>query len=221
MSDDNPPESRKAAKRAVLERQRAWLQQIVKSTGEKASTIAGQSGVSDTTLTRLLNNPDYRHTLTQVTIDRIKKRYGVPGPEEYASQGRPSMPGFGEAERFDARRETPALAHIVEALVGGRNAHDVWRLKTEALTQSGYLAGDLVVVDLNLVPAAQDVVCAQVYDWTRGVAETVFRVYDPPFLVGAALDRTAYKPLLVDQDRVIVKGVVVESFRPHRLSAVR
>jgi hypothetical protein len=215
------PASRSAAKREVQERQREWLREIVRATGQKASQIAVKANVSDTTLTRLLNNPTYRHTLTQITIDRIKRTYGVPGPEEYAVQGRQGMPGFGEAERVVAQHEPQALAHVIDTLVGGRNARDVWRLKTEALTQAGYLAGDIVIVDLNAQAAPQDVVCAQVYNWNQGVAETVFRVYDPPFLVAAALDRTAYKPLLVDNDRVIIKGVVIESFRPHRLSATR
>lgn len=212
---------RTAAKQEVQARQRAWLQEVVKATALKPSQIAGVAGVSDTTLTRLLNNPDYRHTLTQITIDRIKTAFKVPGPEEYASQGRPGMVGFGEAERFDVTREPEGVGRVVVALIDGRNAVDPWRLKTSALELVGYLPGDLVLVDLNAVPKPQDAVCAQVYDWAHGGAETVFRVYDPPFLVAAASDRTGYKPILVDNDRVVVKGVVVESVRPHRLSATK
>lgn len=212
---------RSQAKVELQTRQRAWLQEVVKSTGLKPSQIAGVAGVSDTTLTRLLNNPGYRHTLTQLTIDRIKLSFKVPGPEEYATQGRLGMIGFGDAERFDARHEPEGLARVLAAMLADRTAVDPWRLKTNALELVGYLPGDLVLVDLNAVPKPQDVVCAQVIDWTRGGAETVFRVYDPPFLVAAATDRTGYKPLLVDNDRVIVKGVVVESVRPHRLSATK
>lgn len=212
---------RTEAKQEVQARQRAWLQEVVKATKLRPSQIASQAGVSDTTLTRLLNNPDYRHTLTQITIDRIKDSFKVPGPEEYASQGRLGMVGFGEGERFDIKHEPAALTGVVAALIAKRNAVDPWRLKTSALELVGYLPGDIVLVDLNAEPKPQDAVCAQVYDWTRGGAETVFRIYDPPFLVAAAADRTGYKPLLVDNDRVVVKGVIVESVRPHRLSATK
>lgn len=79
----------------------------------------------------------------------------------------------------------------------------------------------MVVVDVTATPAPQDAVCAQVHDFKGGGHETVWRVFMPPYLVGASHDRTAYKPLLVDNDRVIVRGVIVESLRPHRLSATR
>jgi hypothetical protein len=215
------PSTRSQAKRELQERQRVWLQEVIKATGKKPSQIAGVAGVSDTTLTRLLNKADYVGTLSQLTIDRIKEAFKVPGPEEYATTRRGALIGLAEAERFDFRHEPKNLARLVETMVGDRQAADPWRLKTSALEMVGYLAGDLVIVDLNAHPSPQDVVCAQVYDWQRGAAETVFRVFDPPFLVGASNDRTAYKPLLVDNERVVIKGVVVESFRPHRLSATR
>ena len=216
-----PPTSRSQAKRELQARQKQWLSEIVKLTGDPPSTIAGNSGVSDTTLTRLLNNPEYQGTLTQVTIDRIKATYKVPGPEEYRQGRSAGMFGFGEAERFDAGQEPTGLSAIMTALIGARVAADPWRLKTDALSEAGYLPGDLVIVDLNAEAQPQDVVCAQVYDWKGGRAETVFRVFDPPFLVAAARERTAYKPLLLDNERVVIKGVVVESYRPHRLSATR
>lgn len=215
------PVSRSQAKKELQERQRAWLREVVNFTGLKASQIADGSGVSDTTLTRLLNNPEYTGTLSQVTIDRIKETYKVPGPEDFVGGRRLSLFGFAEAQRFDASEEPTALAKIITQLIGERPAAAAWRLKTNALEEGGYLAGDIVIVDMNLAPEPQDAVCAQVYDWKGGSAETVFRIYTPPFLVAAAQDRTAYKPLLVDNDRVVIKGVVVESFRPHRLSATR
>lgn len=212
---------RSQLKKELQARQRAWLQEVVRITGLSLTQIARKSDVSDTTLTRLVNRPNYDGTLTQLVIDRIKETFKVPGPEEYASARRPLLGGFGEAERFDMQAEPPALAKVIAALLGGRAAVDAWRLKTAALEEVGYLPGDIVLVDLNAQPMPQDAVCAQVYDWTRGGAETVWRVFDPPFLVAAARERTAYKPLLVDNERAIIKGVIVESLRPHRLSATR
>lgn len=215
------PSAKSELKRDLQARQRAWLQEIVKATGKSVSVIAVASGVSDTTLTRLANNPDYEGTLSQLTIDRIKSTFNVPGPEDHAGGRRAAVLGFAEAERIDVAAEPAGIARVLKDLLAAKPALAPWRLKTNALEGAGYLPGDVVLVDLSETPAPQDVVCAQVYDWQRGGAETVFRVFMPPYLVGAAHDRTAYKPLLVDGDRVIVKGVVVESFRPHRLSATR
>lgn len=215
-------ENRSETKRALIARQREWLNEVVKAVGTSPSRMAKDAGVSDTTITRLLNNPDYDRALSPVVIERIKEAHKVPGPEEYASvRGTRAWIGLSEAERFDQSAEPERLATIVAAMLGNRNTIDPWRLKTDALVEAGYLAGDIAFVDLNASPEPQDVVCAQIYDWQRGRAETVFRVYDPPYLVAAAHDRTAYKPLLVDSDRVVIKGVVVESWRPHRLSEIR
>lgn len=212
--------SRSDAKRELQARQRDWLQEVITATQLRPSQIATQAGVSDTTLTRLLNNPDHTGVLTQITIDRIKGTFKVPGPEEYSGL-RGTMLGFAEAERYEAKHAAPDLARVVEMLVGGRNGVDAWRLKTDALALVGYLPDDLLLVDLHAEPKPQDAVLAQVYDWKGGSTQSVFRIFDPPFLVAASHDRTAFKPLLADNDRVIIRGVVIESFRARRLSASR
>lgn len=208
-------------KRALQERQREWLAEILRATKLKPSQLAVEAGVSDTTLTRLLNNPEYTHTLSQLTIDRITSKFKLPGPEEFKTGGRGALLGFAEAERFVAENDSTGAGQIVTAMLQGRVGVDPWRLRTLSLEAAGYLPGDIVFVDLNAEPRAHDAVCAQVYDWARGAAETVFRIYNPPFLIGASRDQLAYKPLLVDNERVVLKGVVVQSFRPERLSAPR
>lgn len=213
-------ETRLATKKAIQAQQREWLKEIVKVTGNSLSTIAAKANVSDTTLSRLVNSASYDGVLSAVTITRITEAYQLPGPEEYAGR-RPMMGGFSEAERFDAASDPAGIATIVQAMLGNRPSSDAWLLKTEALEEVGYLPGDVVIVDTKGTPAAQDAVCAQVYDFQRGAAQTVWRVYDPPFLVAASRDRTAHKPLLVDGDRVRIMGVVEKMVRPHRLSATR
>lgn len=216
--------NRSATKRDVQARQRAWLLEILEKTKLKPTQLAVGASVSSTTLTRMLNNKDYSGTLAPETIERIKDTYKVPGPEEYASSGRSMLIGLSEAARFDPRKEMGELAGIVMAILRGRSHVDAWRLKTMALEGVGYLPGDIVFVrmlEAGEHAKPQDAVCAQVVDYQHGAAETVWRVYDPPFLVGAAHDRTAYKPILVDGDRVKIAGVIEESFRPHSLSATR
>lgn len=216
--------NRSDTKKSIQARQRAWLSEVISAVKLKPSQFAIGAGVSDTTITRLLNNEKYSGTLGPETIERIKSTYKVPGPEEYASARRSPLIGLSEAERFAPRDENGELADIVAAIVNGRAHIEAWRLKTMALENVGYLPGDIVFVE-NLPdhhqPRPQDAVCAQVVDYAHGAAETVWRVFDPPFLVGAGHDRTAYKPILVDGERVKVVGVIRESFRPHRLSATR
>jgi hypothetical protein len=216
--------NRSDTKKDIQARQRAWLLEVCTATKLKPSQIAGGAGVSDSTLTRLAYSEDYTGTLSPETIERIKETYKVPGPEEYANSRRSSLIGLSEAARFDVRKEKGDLAQVVEAIVRGRLDVEPWRLKTMALESAGYLPGDVVFVRMLATgehPRPQDAVCAQVYDRQHGAAETIWRVYDPPYLVGAGHDRTAYKPMLVDNDRVTIVGVIAESFRPHALSATR
>jgi hypothetical protein len=218
------PVNRTDTKKNIQQRQRNWLREVLDKVKLKPSPFAISAGVSDTTITRLLNDAKYMGTLAPETIERIKDTYKVPGPEEYASSRRSTLIGMSEASRFDARKERGDLGAIVEAILRGRPHVDAWRLKTQALESAGYLPGDVVFVEqlsADQQARPQDAVCAQVVDYQHGAAETVWRVYDPPFLVAAAHERTAYKPILVDNDRVKIAGVIRESFRPHSLSATR
>lgn len=217
---------RSETKRDIQERQRAWLREVLETKRLKPSQLAIGAGVSDTTISRLLNSETYTGTLAQETIERIKDTYKVPGPEEYAGgRGRATaLLGLSEASRFDPRKEKADLARVIEAIMHGRANVEPWRLKTMALDSVGYLPGDIVIVEAlpeGRLPKPQDAVCAQVVDYQHGAAETVWRVYDPPFLVGASTERTAFKPLLVDGDRVKIAGVIREVYRPHSLSATR
>lgn len=215
--------NRTETKRNVQARQRAWLREVLEKTRLKPSQLALGANVSDTTLTRMLNNESYTGTLSPETILRIKSTYNVPGPDEYSARRSPLI-GLSEAARLDFRKEKGPLAAVIQAIVADRENIEPWRLKTMALESVGYLPGDIVFVRMlaeDEQPRPQDAVCAQVVDYQHGSAETVWRVYDPPFLVGAANDRTAYKPLLVDGDRVKIAGIIRESYRPHSLSAMR
>lgn len=213
-----PSTSRSEKRKAIQQRQREWLQEIVKATGLKLAQVAESASVSDTTLSRLMNNPDYTGTLSQITIERISEALRVPGPDEYGAR-RPVFGSFLEAERFSLD-EGPHAA-LVRGMIAGRNSIEAWTLKTDALEAIGYLPGDILLVDIKSDAKPHDVVCAQVYDWKGGRQETVWRMWDPPFLVAVARDRTGFKPLLVDNDRVRVKGVIVGMLRPHPLSATR
>jgi len=199
------------------EQVRAWLEDVLRQTGETPSALARRAGLATTTLTRFLTEEGEQRMLGLRSIAKIAHAanvapLGVPGVKSTAGP----VPGFAEQEAapYRLKPEQPsALDQAVTALIGGRSAADPWVLKSRALELAGYLPGDILILDLNAVPERQKVVCAQVYRWEERRAETVFRIYEPPYLVAASNDPAFRKPLLVDNDRVIIKGVVTHSLR--------
>jgi hypothetical protein len=194
---------------------REYVRRVVAHSGKPPTRIAMDLGIAPSTLTRLLNAPEgSTATLHALTLRKLQDYSGIPPPfggDPSASQG---YRGFGEdAVPFDAKGADPAVSAALKALIGGRKAADPWTIRTRALERIGYLPGDIVIVDLGRRPEAGDAVCAQVYDWRRADAETVMRLYEPPYLVAASLDEGLRRPLVVDNERVVIKGVVL----PHRL----
>jgi hypothetical protein len=194
---------------------RDYLQRVIEHTGKPPTRIAKEIGVAASTLTRLLNaSQGSTATLHARTITKLQEYSRIPlhfGGDTPALQGPRGL--AEDAVPFDAESADPAVSAAIKALIGGRQAADPWTIRTRALERKGYLPGDIVIVDLGRRPEAGDAVCAQVYDWRRGAAETVMRVYEPPFLVAASLDEQLRKPLVVDDEQVIIKGVLLA----HRL----
>jgi hypothetical protein len=191
---------------------RDYLRRVIAHTRKPPTRIAKEVGVAASTLTRLLNE-NSTATLHARTISRLQEYSGIS-----FFGGDPSAPltfrGLAEdAVPFDAKGADPEVVAAIKALIGGRKAADPWTMKSRALEQRGFLVGDIVIVDLGRRPEAGDMVCAQVYDWRRAAAETVMRLYEPPYLVAASLDEGLRRPLVVDNEQVIIKGVLL----PHRL----
>jgi len=191
---------------------REYLRRVIQHTGKPPTRIAKEIGVAASTLTRLLKE-NSTATLHARTIRKLEEYSRIP----FSGGDAPGPPGIGglaeDAVPFDAKSADPAVSAAIKALIGGRQAADPWTIRTRALERIGYLPGDIVIVDLGRRPEAGDAVCAQVYDWRRGAAETVMRVYEPPYLIAASLDEQLRKPLVVDDEQVIIKGVLLA----HRL----
>lgn len=201
---------------------RDWLRNLPGITGETLTRIAHESDISASTLTRPLKEGEDGHsTLNVRTIAKVVARYGVEPPAGVAALPKGSRSGIGLAEEAAPYRGEPGdpVAAAVKALVGDSLTVTPWTLRTRALELAGYMPGDVVLVDLNGVPKPGDAVCAQVYDWARGRAETVMRVLERAtpvdLLVARSLDPELQTPLVVDGERVVVKGVLL----PHRLRA--
>lgn len=195
---------------------RAWLREVLARTGDTPTSLARKAGIAQSTLTRFLNEEEDGPMLTLRTVSKIAHVVGM-APEGFVTPPVDIVPsGLREGEAVPLDSLSSLDAHVQEsldALTRGRNAADVWRLTTSALAQIGYLPGDFIVVDLGIVAEAGDVVCAQHYAWPTASAETIFRIYEPPYLVAAGNDPALRRPLVVDGERVIIKGVVTELMR--------
>jgi DNA-binding phage protein len=194
---------------------RDYLRRVMAHTRKPPTRIAKEVGVAASTLTRLLKE-DSNATLHARTITRLQEYSGLS-----FFGGDPSAPaafrGLAEdAVPFDVKNADPAISAAIKALIGGRKAADPWTMRSRALERIGYLPGDIVIVDLGRTAEAGEAVCAQVYDWRRAAAETVMRLYEPPYLVAASLEEGLRRPLVVDNEQVIIKGVLL----PHRLRPV-
>jgi len=195
---------------------REFVRLVVARMAKPPTRIALELGIAPSTLTRLLNAPEgSTATLHARTVRKLEEYSNIRlgGGDSSASAFR----GFAEdAVPFDAKSADPAVSAALKALIGGRKAADPWTIRTRALERIGFLPGDIVIVDLGRRPEAGDAVCAQVYDWRHAAAETVMRLYEPPYLVAASLDEGLRRPLMVDGAQVVIKGVLL----PHRLRPV-
>ncbi|RAI22424.1 Peptidase S24-like [Rhodoblastus acidophilus] len=202
-----PPKS--DTKEAIREAQREWLLKVLAETKKTPSQLAKDSGVSDTTLTRFLNNPSYSGTLTPITVERISEHVGIPGPGYSTSKLQiAAWKPRDEAERVPWDNcKSPTLA----ALIGGRDAPEVWTIQTDHLALAGIRQGDMVVIDKDVQARDGDIVCAQIENGNG--PRTVFRMFQMPNLVGASFDPQAIRPEPVDGLRVRVIGVVTDLLR--------
>lgn len=185
--------------------QRAWLAQVIAETGIAPTTLATKAGLAPTTLTRFLNNPEHATALSARTIAAVENLTGV----RYGLSMRPRLAAELEAEAFE---DSGPFGKRVQSLLSGNNLV-AWTLKTRALETAGFMPGDVLIVDMGEPPVPGDAVCAQVWDAKSMRAETVFRLFEPPFLHAATFDRLQSAPILVDQN-VEIKGPVVVTVRP-------
>lgn len=191
--------------------QRSYISTVLQRTGWSQSELAARAGLDPSTLSRFLSGQREGHALRPSSIRKIETVSGLA-----MDGGTPTEPagGFAEAEAAPlAVAERSPLAAIIAALTDGRRNIDPWRLNSRALELSGYRPGDTLLVALGETPLAGDVVCAQIYDWPTGKAETVFRIFQPPYLVASTTDPALLRPHAVDGQQVQVKGVVIHSLR--------
>ena len=195
--------------------QREWLEGILAKTGWKATHLARKAELDPSTLTRFLNsNAGEGHVLTFRTVRKIEN--AVKATIRMGTHTQTSMTGFGEGEGQPFNQDTVNgnIANAVQALIGSRNTCDAWQITSNDLHSIGLLVDDIVIVDLQEQPINGDVVCAQVYDQPMSNARTVFRIWEPPFLVTNSNLPHLRRPIIVDNTNATLMGVVVGRVSP-------
>ncbi len=197
---------------ADRQQQLDYIKSVLTATGWTRTDLAQRAGLDPSTLSRFISGHREDHVLREITITRIAQASGVA-----IVGGSPVVEGFadGEAQLIDFT-ENSIAANLVAALKAGSFTIDAWCLNSRALENVGYRQGDTLLVRLGENPIPGDVVCAQIYDWGGGKAETVFRIYQPPALIAATNEPSLMRPYLLDSNAVSIKGVVVHSLRSRK-----
>lgn len=191
----------------------AWVDWMIARTGRTDAALAKDAGLNANYLYRKRSAGT---VLGATQIRMLAEHYGLPGPDTYLLPGSAGFSDEGAPYDAAAPGGDPVLKQMIEVALKGRPNATSWLLKTRAMEDAGYLSGDVVISDAALPPNAGDAVVAQVYDVRSGTAETIFRILEPPYLVAASSDPALRKPLLVDNERVIVMGTITQSFRARR-----
>ena len=87
---------------SIRELQRLWLQGIVEKHATTVTGVAKKAGLTPTTLTRLMNDPDHQHLLSTVSINKISRAFGEP------------VPNFGATPSIEAYKT--AVFNVVSVL---------------------------------------------------------------------------------------------------------
>lgn len=205
------PKNRSTVHSEEYARHFSWVDWLLQKTGRTDASLAKEAGLASNYLYRKRAEGT---VLGATQIRMLSEHYGLPGPDTYLLPGAAGL--SDEAEPFVAATGNPATRKLIEAAVDGRINATAWVLKTRALEDAGFLPGDIVISDRGELPQAGDAVVASVVDLRTGAAETVFRVLEAPYLVAASADPALRKPLLIDNERVIVLGTITHSIRTRR-----
>lgn len=189
--------------------QQAWLESLLKRHDLTATELARRAELNPSTLTRFLQ-PGGRegHELSARTIRKIKDALRLPDQPALQPGGGLSEP---EARLLPNAEQLPIEIQIAaKALTAGRNGVDLWHVRSSGLENIRLSRGDIAIVDLNADPRPRDRVCAQVYDHQLGTASTVFRLWEPPYLLSGGTGR----PEVPDGRNVVIVGVVIATLSP-------
>lgn len=210
----------RSARAEVGARQRAYLRDTFKELGISPSGAAVQLELSPSTFTRFMKLPETSEkTLSARTIARVEelRQANSDSPIPTSAQG---VWGTLHEEAVLLIQTHPDADHdlmqAIQMLIGDRTGIAPWVIQTRALELEGFMPGDIVLVDENASPKPGDAVYA-VADARSSRPETLMRQYQlvggVNLLVARTMDPRPPVSLVVDNSRVVIRGVLL----PHRL----
>lgn len=202
------------------EEQVAWIRAVERYLGVSTTELARRAKLAPSTLQRPLNDKGWTGMVSGKTLAAVADAAGL-RPLEFPNPtiglNEPEAVPFVYDERADAIASN--FDRAIRELVRGRNGRDAWVMHSYALELAGVLPGDVLIVDMNLTARPKDIVCAQLYQWSAMKADTVFRIYEPPYLMTSSMRYGTQKPVPVDDQDAVIKGVVDGIFRRRRHAA--
>ena len=193
--------------------QRHYIQDILSRTGWTQTELAKRAGLDPSTLSRFLVRTDSAHALRPSTLKRIAHVSGI-AFDDKKPDGAATSSGFAESEaQLLAQPLSTSITRAIAALGCGEPGTDAWVMRSRALELAGCRPDDILIVRLGETPLRGDIVCAQIYDWANNRAETVFRLFQPPYLVAASAEPALLAPIAIDGDKATIKGVVLHVLR--------
>jgi transcriptional regulator with XRE-family HTH domain len=191
---------------------REWIAAILHRTGLKPTQLAKVAGLSHSTLSRALNDDDYRINFRADTIAKLAQVGGISPPAGVALGAPPAAPGAtpGQPSGFCEPDASPALSRDGRELTVTQS---IWTARTGALAPLGLMAGDHFILDQAVAPRLRDIVMVQQYDNTTGTAESHLRVWADGFAVSPLYLVDGTPRIYIDGINAQLMGVVVESWR--------
>jgi hypothetical protein len=190
---------------------RDWLLMIMSKHQVSQRQLGLRSQVSPTTINRALSD-DGEFVMSTTIISKISASFGEPPPQGLGLGAGVAPRAHSESDVVPFVGKTsvdgPALEEAIERLFRAQVTSDVLNLE-------GFRRGDVADFDLVLKPEAGDIVVAQVKHLQRGgSAETVMRVFQPPYLLTRSTDASIdQRPLYVDGERIVILGTFVRLIR--------
>lgn len=188
---------------AQIDRIRDWIAQLMAVHSLTASELAREAGLSESTLTRLMNQDGPANLPREGTLLKIEQRFQTRRPTAPPASAETWQEGDTAARR---------LAEIASRL-NRAEASQAYIVSDHALDLAGYLPDDFVLVDDRRHPEPGDVVAIRFLASSSRIGAVSLRIFDQPFLTAHTTDEALRRPLLIDPARIQIVGVVTAAVR--------
>lgn len=185
----------------------AWIREGIAKKGISPTRLAREVEIATTTITKFLNDPNYKFTPSTKVLGKLERYFGSAAPRSADFSELVPMEDV-EGIRLDPSTLPEALQNAIVALKAGRNSVEEWQIQGLALTNLGYYPGDIVLVDKAEYARAGEPVLAMAAS-EDGTRRPVFRLYQKPYLMPASGSAAYLTPLVVDDKSVIVVGPIL------------